>query len=289
MIFLLLNILANSLLLIIFKLYSRYKIDTQQAITVNYIVASISGIIAYSKPVQITSLPKYEWFYSAMVLALIFILVFNLIAITAQRNGISVAAVASKMSLVIPVVFGIIAYNESIGLLKLIGIVIALLSVYLTSMKNAGEFAIKRSNLIFPLLVFIGSGIIDTVIKFLESNYVEQVDVPIFSATVFGFAGVLGILNILYNIIVKSMKIFFKNIIAGVLLGVPNYFSIYFLIQALRSENLDSSTVFTINNVGILLVSTMVGIIFFKEYLTLKNWIGVLLAIVSIFLVSLAV
>ena len=42
--------------------------------------------------------------------------------ITAQRNGLSVASVAGKMSVVIPIIFGIIVYNEGVGFVKVIGI-----------------------------------------------------------------------------------------------------------------------------------------------------------------------
>ncbi|WP_282081180.1 EamA family transporter [Aquimarina algiphila] len=289
MIYLILSVLASSLIFIIFKLFSRYNVDTLQAIIVNYVVACVSGIIAYSEPVDIVTISKEGWFYGAMILGIVFISVFNLMAVTTQRNGLSVAAVATKMSLAIPIVFGIIAYQESTGILKIIGILIALIAVYLTSMKTPDGVSITRKNLIFPLLVFIGSGIIDTSLKFLETHYVAQNDVPVFSATIFGFAAIVGVFTILYKAILGKFKISVKNIIAGIGLGIPNYFSIYFLIKALRHDSMDSSTVFTINNVAVLLVSTIAGILFFREKLILKNWIGIILAILSIILVAFSI
>ncbi len=289
MIYLALSVLASTLIFIIFKLFSKYHVDTLQAIVVNYIVASVSGIIAYSEPIDLSSVSGKGWFFGAMILGVIFISVFNLMAITTQRNGLSVAAVATKMSLVIPIVFGVIVYQESTGIIKIIGILIALIAVYLTSIKTTGGIPITKKNLIFPVLVFIGSGVIDTSIKFLETHYVAKNDIPVFSATVFGFAAIVGIITLASKAIMGTFKIAFKNIIAGIVLGVPNYFSIYFLIQALRHDSMDSSTVFTINNVAILLVSTLAGILFFQEKLTLKNWIGIILAIISIILVAFSI
>lgn len=289
MIYLALSVLASTLIFIIFKLFSKYHVDTLQAIVVNYIVASVSGIIAYSEPIDLSSVSGKGWFFGAMILGIIFISVFNLMAITTQRNGLSVAAVATKMSLVIPIVFGVIVYQESTGIIKIIGILIALIAVYLTSIKTTGGIPITKKNLIFPVLVFIGSGVIDTSIKFLETHYVAKNDIPVFSATVFGFAAIVGIITLASKAITGTFKIAFKNIIAGIVLGVPNYFSIYFLIQALRHDSMDSSTVFTINNVAILLVSTLAGILFFQEKLTLKNWIGIILAIISIILVAFSI
>ncbi|SEM11760.1 Sugar transport protein [Aquimarina amphilecti] len=289
MIYLLLSILASSWILITFKLFSKYNVDTLQAIIINYIVASLSGLIAYSKPINIVTIAKYDWFYGTIALGLIFILIFNLMAITTQKNGISVAAVATKMSVAIPVIFGIMIYKESTGIIKIIGITLALVAVYMTSVKTTEGISIKKENLIYPFLVFIGSGIIDTSLKFMEKNYVSEIDTAIFSSSIFGFAAVIGILILIYKAITTKLKISIKNIIAGICLGIPNYFSIYFLIQALRNPSMDSSTTFIINNVAILLVSTFAGIFFFKEKLIPKNWIGIILAVISILLVTFSI
>lgn len=267
-------------------MFSKYNVDTLQAIIINYIVASISGIIAYSEPVNLTTISEEGWFFGAMILGVIFISVFNLMAITTQKNGLSVAAVATKMSLVIPILFGIFMYKESTEVLKIIGIIVALIAVYLTSMKSTGGVSINKNNLIFPILVFIGSGIIDTSLKYFETNHVAQNDVPIFSASIFGFAAIVGIITLVYKSITSNLRLSIKNVIAGIGLGVPNYFSIYFLIKALRHDNIDSSTIFTVNNVAVLIVSTIAGILFFREKLSLKNWIGIVLATVSIYLVA---
>ena len=61
-----------------------------------------------------------------------FILVFNVMALTSQKNGLSVESVSSKMSVVIAIVFGVWYYEESLSFIKVIGILLALLAVYLT-------------------------------------------------------------------------------------------------------------------------------------------------------------
>ena len=72
----------------------------------------------------------------------------------------------------------------------------------------------------------------------------------------------------------------------GILLGIANYCSMYFLLKALRIDGLDSSSVFAINNVAIVAVSTLIGLILFREKISTKNWIGIILAVISIFFVS---
>lgn len=201
-------------------------------------------------------------------------------AITAQRSGVAVTSVATKMSVVIPVIFGIVVYQESAGFLKIIGIILALAAVYLASVKSKDGF--KWRNVIFPFLLFIGSGVIDTSLKFLETNYVSASHISIFSTSIFGFAGFFGTLFI---IIKRDLTIHWKSLLGGIALGIPNYFSIVFLLQALATKGLESSMVFTVNHVSIVMLSTLVGLFAFKEKLLPKNWIGIGLAIISIFLV----
>lgn len=288
MIYLILSVAASSLIFVIFKLFARFKINTLHAIVVNYFTASTCGILFYTGTTPIASIPNHDWFLGTVALGLVFILVFNLMALTTQRSGLSVVSVATKMSVVIPILFGVIYYKEALGVFKVIGIIIALIAVYLASIKSKDGITLKKSDLIFPILVFLGSGVIDTSLKFMEEQYVSENDVPIFSATVFGVAGCIGILVVLSQIVRKKFTFEFKNILAGICLGVPNYFSIFFLVKALRNDAFDSSTLFTINNVGVVMISTFLGILLFKERLLTKNWIGIILAVVSIILVSLA-
>lgn len=287
MIYLLLSILISSLLFAIFKLFEVYKINTLQAIVTNYLVAFLVGLSSSNVAFSIADIPQKPWFIGAVLLGLLFISVFNIMALTAQKNGLSVASVAGKMSVVVPIIFAVIVYNESLGFLKIIGIILALIAVYLTATKSK-IIKQERKYLIYPLLLFLGSGIIDTSIKYVETNFVSDNWLPIFSATIFLIAFFFGCFLIGYKLINKQTKLESKNIIGGIVLGIPNYYSIVFLLKALKTDGLESSTIFTINNVGIVVLTTIFGLLLFKEKLETKNWIGIAIAVVSIVLVSIS-
>ena len=290
MISLVLSIIASTFIFVLFRLFARYSINTLQAIVVNYFVACICGIIGYQNSIELSAIPKYDWFYYTVALGALFIIVFNLMATTTQRSGLYVVSVATKMALVIPIGFGLWYYQEPLGPFKAIGIILALAAVYLVSVKNPNGVILQNRNLMFPVLVFLGSGLIDTSLNFLQNDFITDKSViPLFSSTIFMTAGVIGIMVLVVQKIKGELSLEYKNIIAGVVLGIPNYFSIYFLVKALRSNLLDSSGIFTINNVAIVIISTLLGIVFFKEQLSLKNWIGIILAVISIALVSLAI
>jgi uncharacterized membrane protein len=262
-------------------------VNTLHAIVINYFVACLSGIIAYESTISPAEILAKDWFIYTTALGLLFIVIFNLMAITTQRSGLSVVSVATKMSLVIPIIFGLLYYRESLGVFKFIGILLALIAVYLASIKAKSGLRINRRNLIYPFLVFLGSGVIDTSLKYLEDTHVAKNDVAIFSSMIFAAAAVAGLLLLLGQMIRGSFRFEIKNVIGGICLGVPNYFSVYFLVKALRSDILESSGIFTVNNVGVVMISTLMGILLFREKLLIKNWLGIALAVISILLVTL--
>lgn len=285
MMYLVLSILISSLLFVVFKLFDVFKINTLQAIVVNYAIALSFGLVTSNTSVSIIEIPKQPWFLGAFCLGFLFISIFNIMGITAQRNGLSVASVAGKMSVVIPIIFGIIVYNEGVGFVKVIGISTALVAVYLSSAKSDVN-PVKFKNLLFPLLLFIGSGILDTGLKYVETTSVSAGEEPMFLATIFGCAFVLGVFVVITQMINGKFLFHWKNILGGIVLGVPNYYSMEFLLKAFKTD-IDSSTLFTINNVGVVILTTVFALAFFKEKLIKKNWIGLGLAVISILLVAL--
>lgn len=289
MIWLVLSILFSSILYVIFKLFQRYKVNTLHAIVVNYAVASCTGIFMSGSTLHVSRIVDAAWFPYTIVLGLLFIGIFNVMALTSQRNGLSVAAVAGKMSLVIPVSIGLLFYYESAGWVKILGIFIALLAVYFTTIKvkKTGDKPLTIKNALFPVTLFIGSGIIDSLIKYLDVHHMTPELEPTVSATIFCMALVFGVFLILADYFKNRTPFEFKSILAGIVLGIPNYFSIIFIFKALASID-EASFVYPLNHVGTILISTLLGLFIFKERLQARNWLGILLALAAIALIAFA-
>jgi len=284
MLYLVLCVVFSSVIYIVFKIFERYEINILQGIIVNYFVAFTIGITTSTTSFSITDIPSKPWFLGALFLAFMFISVFNVMGITSQKNGVSVAAIAGKMAVVIPIIAGVILYNEQLNSMKIIGIILALLAVYFTTQKDSeSSAAISKPSIIPPILLFIGAGIIDTSLKYIQTSYVPSEDTSLFSGVLFGLAGLIGIIFFLF----KPKPITLKNVLGGIVLGIVNYYSIYYLLKALDTDGMQSSEFFSINNVAIVMLSTLLGVLIFKEKLNSKNKLGVLIAIISILLISL--
>ncbi|MBA6151124.1 GRP family sugar transporter [Gelidibacter maritimus] len=287
MIYLILSVTASICIFVVFKLLKKLKVNTFQTIVINYGIAFGFGILSVQKPITIHSILNSDWFLGSIIVGALFIGLFTMMAWTAQKNGLSVASVASKMSVIIPIIFGVILFHESIAYQKIIGIVLAFMAVYLVSAKSKTTINFKK-NLMLPLALFLGSGLSDTYINYLQQTSISDEDIPLFSACVFGFAGIIGMLIISVKRMHNQLQWDPRSIPGGVILGLANYASLYYIIKALQSPNMESSTFFTLNNVAIVMISTLIGLWFFKEHLTKRNWTGIGLALIAIYLVTFA-
>ncbi len=276
MIYLLLSIISSVLLFILFKEFNKININTSQAITSNYLTASLLAYFFNDIIFDFDYLYNSSWLIPTILLGVLFIIMFNVMAITTQKLSISIAATASKMSLIIPVLLTfLLQKNFNTSLFKIIGIFIGLLSVYFIFKKDE---KIKKP-ISIAVLLFFGSGIVDASIDYIRSYLLLIDEYVLFIATIFFTAFIIGLLQIIYH--KHSIKI--KNILAGIVLGIPNYFSIYFVLKAL--ENLGAITVFSSLNIGVVLISSILSALYYKEHISKINWFGILLACTSILLI----
>lgn len=292
MLYLILTILCTVYIVAAFKLFDKFEVDVFQAIVVNYFTCVITGSLLLQQPAFSPSIIQADYFGQALFLGFIFIGGFYLMAKTITYFGMALTAVVQKMSIIITAIFAILYFNESAGYLKMLGIGLAILAVLFTNYKEGGFSSIKVPSKIWlslPLITFLIAGMIESVIL-----YVNKVILPVdlgtteqilFSTAIFGFAGLFGSVVFLYQLLVLKKGIKGKTILAGILLGIPNFFSIYLLLLVLK-EGWEGSVVFPIINVSIIALSSLLGFFAFKESLNKWNWLGVLLAISSIYLIA---
>lgn len=281
MIPLIFSILSSSLIFVIFKLFPKYKIDTFQAIVFNYFTAFICGISLFGHEWKSEALNTGNWPMFVLICGVLFISLFILIGRSSQNNGVALTSIAVKMSMAISLMFMIILYNEPLSALKITGIVLAFLGVFLVSFSKSEETK-KSASLWMLLILFIGSGFLDFLLNYVQSYELQNLTPSLFSAFGFGVAGIIGLCILIYQIRTKKTIFSPKSVLAGILLGIPNYFSIFLLILSYKSTGWNNSTVLAITNVSIVLISAFVGFLAFKENVTIRKFIGLLSAIAAI-------
>ncbi|MBL7910440.1 MAG: EamA/RhaT family transporter [Bacteroidia bacterium] len=292
MLYIVLTITISVLLLLVLKAFQKYGVNSLVALVYNYISAGLTGILFLNSGISIKAIFSSEWIFICIPLGALFISIFYLIAQTAQKISISTASVANKMSVVMPVLFSVIFLDQHLSFLKILGIVSALVAVYLSTYSSTKR-SVNAGLIWLPILVFVGSGLIDITINASNEFYIKSKDESaLFSICTFLTAFIVGGFILTYNVSVKkslTIKDVFalKNIIGGIILGVPNYFSIYFIFKSLDAHVFQSAQLFPVLNLSNVALSAFLGWIVFKEKLSPLNLAGIILAIISILLIAL--
>ncbi len=287
MIFLALSIICSTALYAIFKLFPRFGIHTFQAIVFNYFVAAGFGFSYANANGHGTFDLAVPWLGIAVVVGVLFISLFYIMALTSQSHGVSVTSIASKMSMVIPALFFILTDpTETADILKISGILLGVLAVVLASAKSG---SVKKSAGVIwlPIVLFVGSGLLDLLLATAEkthlktdSAYQQFIPVP------FALAAIIGSIILLSRVFSGKEKFHGRSLLAGALLGMVNYGSIYFLLKVLGSGTFDTSSAIPANNMGVVALSAVAGYVFFQERLSAKNRWGIVLSLAAIGLLT---
>lgn len=275
-------------------LFAKYKIRVLQAIVLNYFICILTASVMIGSPAVTLDVIEKPWSIAALLIGFCFIITFNLFARTVQKFGVIAASIFQKMSLIAPTLAAILYFGESYEIMKIIGIILAIASIFVISLSDKTkskptqtDSAPKSSILLwaFPIGTFIGSCIIDWGLFYVNATeLVSSIDID-FVASIFFFAGCIGVFMVFYDYYKNNIGYRIKDVIAAFALGIPNFFSIWFLLKVL-SNGMDGSVVFPINNVGILIMTAILGLLFFNEKFNLQKTIGFIMAITAILLIA---
>jgi len=289
MLFILLTILFITLISITFKVFPLYDIDAFQAIVVNYLICVLmswghSGIFPLNS--QTVQAP---WFYYAIGLSFCFIVGFYLQSVIFRIFGIAIASIVLKLSLLMTAIFSILHYQESLSISKMIGLFLALCAIVMVSYPKKKEIktenSIGLSELSILLVSYLIAVLVDVGFIYIERSVSTESADPKFIGTATGFAFIWGCFRQGYRFWNESSMFEIKNVIAGVCLGIVNYLTFWGMLRSVAT-GIDPSVVFTAINIGVILIAALLGILFFKEKLSKINTLGIVTAVVAVFLIA---
>jgi drug/metabolite transporter (DMT)-like permease len=278
MIYLIFSILSSVLVAVIIRLNEARNLDRAAVMLFNYLTAAAIGILL------INELPSMKTFSILLPLALftgfIYVATFFVYMYSVRQMGMAIPVTVTRLSVVVPVLGSVMIFSEAINTIQFFGIVMALISIFLFSwndkkLRTTGD----RKEFYLPILLFLMMGSGDFSLKVFQGIYPADYLMS-FIILVFVISSILS----LFLVLVKRVIITRQIIIAGFLLGIPNYFSAYFILKAL--QRLSGAITFTLNNIGIIMLSTFLGFIIWREPLKRKAIFAIAFAIISVILLN---
>jgi drug/metabolite transporter (DMT)-like permease len=271
-------------------LFARYGVNTFNAIVINYTVCLALGTLIGNPgnwPFSASTIAS-EWFKFDLLLGFLFIIGFNLTARSIQLAGITLTTMIQRMSLLITVSFTVIVFKERFGPFEFSGLILAIFAIAAITNNNS-VISFKHSGTIplLLLLVMVFSAAIEIILFYVEKSGIVGNEQLAFTTHGFGIAAVLGWLTLIFHLLKGKLNLTRKDVIAGILLGLPNFFSI-FLILKMLNQGWKGPILYPMINVTVLLLSTFTAILLFKERLNKMNWLGIILACASILVIAYA-
>lgn len=283
MIYVFFSICCSIVVAVLLKLARNKEVNVQQLVLWNYpctvlltyflLQPSLEGLSFGLLPFQL---------YVPLIILMPSLFIF--IALAIKYSGIVKTDVAQRLSLFIPLIASFVLFGETIQRNTLLGVAVGLVAVVCSISWTKTSSTDKNKSILFPLIVFFGMGIIDIIFK----QIAQHKEVPYITSMFVVFVGAMffAFILLIWRIFVKKEKFELSAVVWGTVLGIFNFANIFFYMKAHRALPENPSIVFTTMNIGVIVLGSLVGIILFKEKISKINLIGLILAVVSIVLIT---
>jgi drug/metabolite transporter (DMT)-like permease len=275
------SVFASSLIFIIFKSFPAWKIDTLQAVIANYFVAFACGIFLFHNDIPARDALEIGMPF-ALLCGVLFISLFVLMGLSSQKNGVSTTSISVKMSMALSVILVLLINHTPLAWTNIIPLVAAIVGVFLVSFSKQVNNQ-SKGNLWMLLVLFFGSAGLDLVLYFTNSRWLPNgFHDGVFAALGFLMAGIIGLGYFIIKRLRGEIQVDRRSWLAVIILGFPNFFSIYLLFKSYDTLPLAPQQILSLANVGVVIFAAILGVTLFKEKFTIQKTIGLLLCLAAL-------
>ncbi|AMR33065.1 transporter [Mucilaginibacter sp. PAMC 26640] len=285
MLYVFLSVCCSIVVSVLLKLARRYSIHIFQAITWNYLMAIALTWFFFKPQLQTLQAPPVTLYVAVGVLLP---LIFLIMASSVRIAGIVRTDVAQRLSLFIPLLAAFLWFGEPVTPLKIIGMVIGIAAILCSIpwQKQTANRKVVSNAWIYLVVVFCGYGAIDILFKQVAAFKAVPYTTSLF--LIYILALLIALSGLCYQVVSKKVRISWPHIMFGLILGVANFGNILFYLKAHQALSANPSVVFSAMNIGVITAGAIVGLVVFKERLSLLNKIGIGLAIIAIVIITYA-
>ena len=302
-----LAVLSSATMTLILK-YSEVKKQNRYAVTtLNYIMASLvlTLTIAFSSAPLPPVHPEqfFQEFYPVVVgnqgifspgAAMIWIILVGMagggcfcaglifIQKSIEENGVSITGAFSKLGIMIPLCFALFLWKEVPTLFQFFGIAMAFAAILMINPPRPSSNNASMSGVGTLLILFLVSGMGDFMGKLFE-KYASGEEKLIFLLVVFSTALFISAYYT-WKTLQQGYTITRRDIITGVMVGVPNLLTSYFLISAFKTVK--TTLVFPLFSSGVIFMVTLGGLTLFHEQLEKRKITAIGMILVAVILMN---
>lgn len=277
MVYLLLAVVSSALISIVMRMSTGKVQNKVSMLAVNYVVCMVMGACFTGFGNLFPEDPKMPATIGMGVInGFLYLSGFVLLQWNVRKNGVVLPTLFGKLGLLVPMILSIFLFGEMPSVLQGLGFVVAIAAVVLINYEKKSVNNGFKAGL---LILLLANGSCDAMAKMYEqygsSNLSEH-----FVLYTFAVALVLCVALML----LRKEKPGKSELMYGAIIGVPNFFAARFLLMAV--ENLPAVIVYPTFSVGTILLVTLTGVLFFKERLNKRQWIGAAAILTALILLN---
>jgi len=277
LIYLILAVLCSVLISVIMRLSTDKVKNNISMLAMNYVMcifiallfSGIGNVLTYSNEVF-----KTIWF--GIVNGIFYLMGFVLFQYNVKKNGVVLSSVFMRLGLLVPLIISLLVFQEIPGIIQILGSLLAVVSIIILNLNKKQKLS-KSSYLLLFLLLASGAG--DAMSKIYEEYGTEELASQFLLYTFF-----VALLLCIIFAVIKKQKFGKNEIVFGLLIGIPNFFSAKFLLMSLKT--VPGIVAYPTYSIATLLIVTLVGVFYFKEKLSPIQWVAVVGIFIAIGLLN---
>lgn len=277
MLFLLLAIVSSCAISLLMRLSAHRVTARLSMLCANYLVCSLLGAGYAGFRVYCPDDPGFSTtLYLGILGGVLFLVSFMLLQWNTRKNGIVLSSVFMKLGLLVPMVLSVTVFHELPTALQITGFCLALAAIVLINLKKGGQTGGVGWALVLLLLTGGGADAM--------SKVYEALGAPALSNQFLFYIFAVALVLCLCLAVVKKERPGIRELLFGAAIGIPNFFSSKFLLRSLA--DLPAVVVYPSFSIGTILLTTLVGVCFFKERLGKLQWLALGAIVLALLLLN---
>ena len=289
MLYLILAVLCSSAVNIIMRVSEKHAKNSFIMFMANYAVCSLIAFLFMGG--QRPFAPQ-EGMKFAVLLGLIsgafYLGSLTLLRLNISKSGVMLSSVFMKLGVLVPTLMAVLIFREKPSALQIAGFVLAVAAIVLIYLEpkqkksgaapGAAPGAMSAGAFLLLLLLLV-SGLTESMANIYDELGAASVkDHFLFCnfLTAFVLSGAVAL--------IRQEHITWRDILFGVLIGVPNYFCTRCLLLSLSS--LQAVVVYPIYNIGAIVLISLAGFFIFRERPGSRKLIGLAMIIAALALLN---
>lgn len=269
-----------------FKAFQRLDVAVLPAIVVNYLACIIIRYLSMERTSPGGQCLGPNLLVLSMLQGALLIGSFFLMSATTRKNGVGVAALAARLAVILPTITAFFLYGDSAHALKLAGIGIAVAALYLSSVEKDASEAVGAGLQPLPILLFFSFGMNLILAKYVQVHHLDRMTYHGYLMVAFGFAFLSGLGVLIYKLARRETPCRRKDWVAGILLGINNYGSLYFMIRTIAQPGWESSVVFPTISASVVMLSFLGAFVIFGERASRRKLTALAIGVAAIILIN---